>query len=193
MSTTISGPSSMAPADHSRRRSMYPRRSNSVPPAPSSTTVGAAASNSVNFPNAPTSSACHGGVKRIRVFAMVVPEDELREIERQVLLADLVVVSDHAALQHEVLELHPCKHGVCVIHRILQTSSARRRADKGGAPASAEQTAFTAKSVRRRDPHFARSARAEGDCGAPRARHRAAAAAPADPLRVPRTAPRPNA
>src|SRR6516162_6988879 len=101
MSTTISGTSSMAPADHSRRRSMYPRRSNSVPPAPSSTTVGAAASNSVNFPNAATSAACHDAVEQIRVFAVVVPEGELREIERQVLLADLVVVPDHAPLQHE--------------------------------------------------------------------------------------------
>src|SRR5262245_16301947 len=75
MSTTISGASSMAPADHSRRRSMYPRRSNSVPPAPSSTTAGPAASNSVNFPNATTSAARHDVVEQIRVCILQALDD----------------------------------------------------------------------------------------------------------------------
>lgn len=46
-----------------------------------------------------TSASCYDGVKEIRVFPVVVPERKLGEVQRQVLLADLMIIPNDATLQ----------------------------------------------------------------------------------------------
>ena len=57
-------------------------------------------------PSVASSASCYDTSEQVRVFPVVVSEGELGEVERQVLLADLMVVTDYAALQQtpEVIE-----------------------------------------------------------------------------------------